>query len=93
MLNVSSRVHFTALKKMGYVGIIIALDQHAVRVKEKGEERMLCKGWCSMNKRHTLRFILSPPVWFILTKGSWPDMMCSSHLSSEKERMSSKSIL
>lgn len=36
-LNVSSRVHFTPLKKMGYAGVIIALEQHRVKVKEKDE--------------------------------------------------------
>lgn len=76
MLDVSSPVHFIPLKKMGYVGIIIALEQHGV--KEKDEEKRLCKRWRVMNKRQTLR--LPPaPVWFIFTKGSWPYMMCSSH--------------
>lgn len=50
-LNVSSHVHFTPLKKMGYAGIIIALEQHGVRVKEKDEEKRRCKRWCVMNKR------------------------------------------
>lgn len=71
MLNVSSHVHFTPLKKIGCAGIIIALEQHRVRVKEKVEEKRLCKRWRAMNS-----FL---PLWFIFTKGSWPRMMCSSH--------------
>ncbi len=58
-LNVSSHVHFTPLKKMGYAGIIIALEQHRVRVKEKDKEKRLCKRWCVMNKRGSS---LSPSV-------------------------------
>lgn len=37
MPNVSSRVHFTPLKKMGSAGIIIALKQHGV--KDEGSVR------------------------------------------------------
>ena len=60
-----SHVHFTPLKEKGYAGIIIALEQHEVRVKEKGEEKRLCKRRCVMNKRRTPRFILSPSVVYI----------------------------
>lgn len=45
MLNVSSGVHFAPLKKMGYAGIIIALEQHGVRVEDKDEEKKLCRRW------------------------------------------------
>jgi len=42
MLNVSSCVHFTPLKKMGYAGIIIALERHGVKVKEEDKDRRGC---------------------------------------------------
>lgn len=57
-LNVSSHVHFTPLQKMGCAGIIIALEQRGVRVKEKDEEERLRKGWCVMKKREAPRFSL-----------------------------------
>lgn len=75
MLKISSHVHFTPLKKMGYAGIIIALEQHGVRVKENDGKKKLCKRWCVMNKRKTLRQTTVhpfPPLWFIFTKGSCP---------------------
>lgn len=72
MLNVSSRVHFAPLKKMGYAGIIIALEQHGVRVKERDEEKALCKRWCVVNKRQTLRFILFPLCGLYLQKALGP---------------------
>lgn len=52
MLKVASHVRFTPLKKLGYAGIIIALEQHGVRVKETDEEKRLCKRWSIMNKSH-----------------------------------------
>lgn len=66
MLNVSSCVHMTPLerKKMGYAGIIIAIEEQRVRVKEKDEEKRLRKRCCVMNKTQTLGFIpTAPPLW------------------------------
>lgn len=72
MLNISPHVHFTPLKKMGYAGIIIALEQHGVRVKETDEEKRLCKRWCVMNKRQTLTFILFPLCGLYLQRALGP---------------------
>lgn len=65
MLNNSSHVHFTPFKK----GIIIALEQRRVSVKEKDEEKRLCKRWRATNKRQTPRFILLPLCVVYIYKG------------------------
>lgn len=49
------------LKKMGYAGLIIALQRHGVRVKGEEEHKQLCKRWCLMNNRPTLGFICKRP--------------------------------
>lgn len=72
MLNISSPVHFTPLKKMGCAGIIIALDQRRVGVKERDEGEKLCKRWRAMNKRQSLRFILSPLCGLYLQRALGP---------------------
>lgn len=83
MLIVSSHVHFTPLKEPGCTGIIITLELH--RVKERDEERRLCKRWRVMNKRQT-EVPPFPPLWLVFTKDSWSlcDVLQSLQISYEK---------
>lgn len=85
MLNVIISCTLHTLKKMGNAGIIIALEQHGVRVKEKDGEKRLCKRWCVMNKRQTLRFILSPLCGLYLQRLlALYDVLQSLQISGEK---------
>lgn len=64
MLNVSSCVHLTPLEKKKWGTQVIAIEEQRVRVKEKDEEKRLCKRCCVMNKTQTLGFIpTTPPLW------------------------------
>ena len=69
---------------MGYAGLIIALEQPRVKVKDG--EKKLCKRWRVSNERQTLRFILFSSQRFLFTKGSWPvcDVLQSHQISLEK---------
>lgn len=82
MLNNSSHVHFTPFKK----GIIIALEQRRVSVKEKDEEKRLCKRWRATNKRQTPRFILFPLCVVYIYKGlqALCDVLQSFHMNDDK---------
>lgn len=82
MLNNSSHVHFTPFKK----GIIIALEQRRVSVKEKDEEKRPCKRWRATNKRQTPRFILFPLCVVYIYKGlqALYDVLQSLHINDDK---------